>query len=254
MSHQLRRVDKVPSAGFPRQRNCVVCSTPFEALSGRAKYCTGCSPRRRPGGGGHHAKHLIRCAQCRQQRLIRKRTGRFCSNACYGAWRSRPFYGPPRPAPMALVHVGSTRRLLAAERLGVELSSGRVWLAGQCRRCAAHFVGDQFTWISLYCSRSCARSDSKDRRRVKMKAGTGRERVYRRRIFERDGWRCQLCRRKVDRTKKVPHPMAPTLDHIIPLAAGGRHEPANVQLAHFSCNSLKNAGVYGQGEQLRLVG
>lgn len=32
-----------------------------------------------------------------------------------------------------------------------------------------------------------------------------------------------------------------SLDHVIPLAAGGTHEPSNVQLAHRVCNSRKGA-------------
>lgn len=41
----------------------------------------------------------------------------------------------------------------------------------------------------------------------------------------------------------MPDRLAPTLDHIIPLAAGGTHEPSNCQCAHFSCNSAKGARV-----------
>jgi len=150
------------------------------------------------------------------------------------------------------VAVGLTRRLHALER-EIESTSGRIWVAGSCRRCSEPFViVDQVEGV--YCSKSCLKADSKDRRRAKMKTTATGQIVYRRRIFERDGWRCQLCRRKVDRTKVVPHPLAPVLDHIVPLDAGGRHEPANVQLAHFQCNSEKGAGVFGAGEQLRLVG
>ena len=76
--------------------------------------------------------------------------------------------------------------------------------------------------------------------------------VYRRKIFERDGWRCQICSKAVLRSKAVPHPRAPTIDHIIPLARGGTHEPANAQLACFACNCLKSHT--GTGDQLRLIG
>jgi 5-methylcytosine-specific restriction endonuclease McrA len=38
---------------------------------------------------------------------------------------------------------------------------------------------------------------------------------------------------------KVPDRLAPTIDHIVPLARGGTHEPSNVQSAHFICNALK---------------
>ncbi|WP_410666040.1 HNH endonuclease [Amycolatopsis sp. lyj-84] len=50
---------------------------------------------------------------------------------------------------------------------------------------------------------------------------------------------CQLCGKKVRTDVVVPHPLAATIDHVIPLARGGRHEMSNVQTAHFLCNSLK---------------
>jgi 5-methylcytosine-specific restriction endonuclease McrA len=65
------------------------------------------------------------------------------------------------------------------------------------------------------------------------------EPVYRYKIFEQDEWTCQLCGLPVDREAEVPSPLAPTIDHIIPLAKGGTHEPSNAQCAHFICNSTK---------------
>jgi 5-methylcytosine-specific restriction endonuclease McrA len=70
--------------------------------------------------------------------------------------------------------------------------------------------------------------------------------VYRRRVYERDGWRCGICHRLVKRDAKAPHPLSPSLDHIVPLAAGGPHSYANVQCAHFICNSLKSHTGPGQ--------
>jgi 5-methylcytosine-specific restriction endonuclease McrA len=52
-------------------------------------------------------------------------------------------------------------------------------------------------------------------------------------------------------TKAVPHPKAPTIDHIIPLAHGGDDTRANVQLAHFLCNA--SAGITGT-KQAALFG
>lgn len=74
------------------------------------------------------------------------------------------------------------------------------------------------------------------------KRGAFVEAVERRKVYERDGWVCQLCRLPVPRDKRAPHPKAATLDHIIPLAGGGTHAYANVQLAHFLCNSRKSDG------------
>jgi len=63
--------------------------------------------------------------------------------------------------------------------------------------------------------------------------------VSRTAVFERDGWECQLCHRAVDPSLRYPNADAASLDHIVPLARGGTHEPANVQLAHSRCNSSK---------------
>ncbi len=57
-------------------------------------------------------------------------------------------------------------------------------------------------------------------------------------IYKRDGWRCQICGKLIDRKKKCPHPLSPSLDHIIPLSRGGDHVEKNLQAAHLRCNSL----------------
>ena len=117
-----------------------------------------------------------------------------------------------------------------------------------CDGCATPFTPLAST--HHYCSAGCANRTAKDRRRT-AKSAAFVERVYRAKVYERDGWCCQLCGRKVNRNAVVPHPNAPTLDHILPLSKGGTHEYANVQLAHFLCNSLKSDG---GTDQLRLVG
>lgn len=61
-------------------------------------------------------------------------------------------------------------------------------------------------------------------------------------IAARDRYRCGFCGKRVAMAKAVPHPKAPTIDHIIPLADGGDDARANVQLAHFLCNSLAGTG------------
>lgn len=68
-------------------------------------------------------------------------------------------------------------------------------------------------------------------------------------LIRRDHSRCGICRKPV---RAVRGPMRPSIDHIVPLSAGGRHELANLQLAHYRCNLSK--GNRGHGEQLLLVG
>ncbi len=70
-------------------------------------------------------------------------------------------------------------------------------------------------------------------------------------IALRDGNRCGICKRKVQMNRLVPHPKAPTIDHIVPLGDGGDDTRVNVQLACFLCNSIKSAGGI---QQLALIG
>lgn len=59
-------------------------------------------------------------------------------------------------------------------------------------------------------------------------------------IAQRDDYLCGLCGRMVPMDLWVPDPDAPTIDHILPIARGGQDTVANVQLAHFMCNSIKS--------------
>lgn len=58
-------------------------------------------------------------------------------------------------------------------------------------------------------------------------------------IRARDAGICQLCAHPIDPSLEWPHPLSFSLDHVIPLSRGGTHEPANVQAAHFRCNTVK---------------
>ena len=94
---------------------------------------------------------------------------------------------------------------------------------------------------------------AKDRRRASKRAAYVED-VNRLKVFERDKWTCHLCHRRIWRYRdmKPPHPRSPTIDHVVPFDRDGTHEPANVALACFWCNS--NKGNRGGGEQLALVG
>lgn len=84
------------------------------------------------------------------------------------------------------------------------------------------------------------------RKRYAAKRGaTVFERVSLGELFERDGGRCHICKKKVAWEQK-------SMDHLVPLSQGGDHSWANVALAHISCNSRR--GVGRTPTQLRLVG
>lgn len=129
-----------------------------------------------------------------------------------------------------------------------------------CRRCQQPFAHHVATRVPDYCD-ACRpdvvrdhRHASKQRRRAYKRNTSSRgERIFRSRIYERDRWTCQLCHRHVDRQLSYPNPWSASLDHVVPLAVGGEHTAANVQLAHLRCNLRKGAR-RGRPQQLALVG
>lgn len=56
-------------------------------------------------------------------------------------------------------------------------------------------------------------------------------------------WTCHLCCDRIDRELVAPDPMAATIDHLVPLGAGGKHEWANIKPAHKKCNEDKDRNI-----------
>ena len=56
---------------------------------------------------------------------------------------------------------------------------------------------------------------------------------------------CAICGGFVDKTLPPLHPMAPTIDHIIPISLGGHPSSMdNLQLTHRKCNRAKGAKAF----------
>lgn len=225
---------------------------------------------RKPNGLGSWCKRCTTAAVLRRHAEYKARTGRdyrdryrvdgYCAD-CGAAIRVRPERGNARCRRCASIAANGVKSDLAAERARRRRQlvpyDGEVvrrrpepktvvvrlrarWYAGYCLGCGAPFVHDQPQ--TRTCSPLCARRLVKDRRRARKRDAYVGD-VSPQRIFERDRWTCQLCGRRVAWTKDAPHPSAPVIDHIVPLAAGreygGVHAPYNVQCAHFKCNSIK---------------
>lgn len=200
---------------------------------------------------------VIACTWCgREHRkaATRRHGARFCSLSCRDTWRRRDRLPVLYVGADVLPDIeGWTPRRRRAERKLERAMAGQsatLWAAGRCRRCGEHFVSRVINSLGRYCSDLCKRRDGRSRRRAAERSVT-HVAYSRQGIFERDKWRCHICRRKTDQTKAVPHLNAPTIDHLIPLAAGGDDTAANVATACFRCNSGK--GPRGGGEQLALL-
>ncbi|GGG27508.1 hypothetical protein GCM10007304_46670 [Rhodococcoides trifolii] len=77
--------------------------------------------------------------------------------------------------------------------------------------------------------------------------GVPAELVIAREVFERDRWRCHICNRVVPKKLRGTRvlggaydPLAPVVDHVVPLSKGGPHTFENCKTAHWTCNARKH--------------
>lgn len=201
-----------------------------------------------------HRKVTVQCAWCKADcpkdpGQGRKYGGLFCSLTCRDLWRKATGINPVPPLASRQTRRAQARLKLRRAARGTK---GWMWVAGPCARCGELFVGSPGSGLNSYCSERCAKRSHKARRRAQQR-GAEVERYSRFAIFERDGWRCHICRLKVERDALVPHPLAPTIDHLIPLARGGGDTPANVATAHFLCNSIKGDRTGVSEDRLALM-
>lgn len=219
-------------------RTCVVCSRTFDASYPAQRTCgrtcgalinTAYAERRQARTNWPRSKLTYAdCPEC--QRVFAKHHGRtFCSTGCRHTVSVRL-----RRATKAWGNPKKPRHPQPCPGCG---GQAVVWPRQRCDTCIA-------------ATRKARKTRDKRRRRA-LKLGVSTEPYTLAEIAERDRYRCGLCRRKVPMHHQVPHPLAPTVDHVVPLSQRGDDTRANVQLAHFICNSTKGAG---GGQQLALVG
>lgn len=265
---------------------CGAATQPFK--NGRVRlYCSrqcgqawkGRAHRERQGAAGRvlraaqerarRLRHNAMCARCgagfrRKHDNRTANSGRFCSNRCAALSRGEARrVGLIRPLPWRNCALCGTefyarrsRQLCSSACRRPTYVPRETKVAHCCADCGTQFVADARGPGKRYCA-ACRcrrqiveRRNGKHRRRVRL-GGAREGRVDPRRLLADYGGRCGICRGAIDPTKQVPHPKALTIDHIIPIAAGGVHAPRNCQPAHFICNSRKADRGAGQ---LRLVG
>jgi hypothetical protein len=119
----------------------------------------------------------------------------------------------------------------------------------KCQWCLVEF---QSTGHRLkYCSARCQQVSNWRRKKARRRGATGILPATPE-IYLRDGGICQICKKRVPRHRKFPHPQFATLDHIVPITKGGTNDAVNIQLAHFRCNTAK--GPRQRHDQQRLFG
>lgn len=240
------------------------------------KYCDGC--RRVDVRRGRYvaAPRPVACAVCNAELVGAGANRRYCSESCkWSARKSRDgipceVCGEPTGWTKASGKESVTHKACGRAECGTKSSYAR---GCRCAECAeAKRVDNREYWRANYsggrrygtdsttracvvcsaefkprttaitCSPQCRKAHlgrTGDHRSRADLYGVDYERVDRAAIFERDGWTCRICELAVDPVLKFPDPGSATLDHVVPMSRGGGHVEANVQLAHFYCNSVK---------------
>jgi hypothetical protein len=260
---------------------CRICGAEFTDCKngGRtAKQC--CSPKCASEWQHRQLRHEFVCKHCgKTYKTAYVNRNQYCSNECrFNAWHDKALqHKADREAGVGsfckvyFINCIECGKLFSANHKAKVVCSDECTQARQrrgyesyahrrkgtkprlCRECGQEFVAPYGDKRRGFCSDECSkrfngRIDKKIRRARKLRVPT--ERIDPRVVFERDSWRCGICRRKVNAKLKSPHPMSASLDHIIPLALGGSHTYDNVQCAHRICNSTKRDK---PGGQLRLA-
>lgn len=168
-----------------------------------------------------------------------KRNRKYCSQACRPK-RFRPRVFSSTQSACEQCGVGYERRF-----------SFQRFCSDKCRHDCRNgnpaFKAELLRRYHLYMQTDRGRAVGKRRRlRRKRRLVGDAEVVVAAQVFERDGWRCQLCGCRVRQTGSNYHFDRATMDHIVPISRGGRHTYANIQTACNLCNSKKSAKSAGQ--------
>ena len=176
------------------------------------------------------------CAYCgREFKETRDRPNIYCSNSCssLGRFEEKKIQKAREAAHYMMLSIIYDEKKKELEAIAYRMNHEKY-----CIECGNFFTTTNAQ--QLYCSDRCKK------RRVNRKKD---KRIYRNgepdlsitlpKLFIRDEGRCQICGRELSFTGNPNGKYYPSIDHIIPLSKGGKHEWKNVQLACRKCNTIK---------------
>jgi hypothetical protein len=260
----------------PRQYICVECGKPFESKQNKASVCSDVCHRARNSKISKaiaaekfapRPEHV--CQGCGKAFIPYNPGGaqlkrgaawaKYCSRKCAHDARRLP----PKPKPKLICANPGCGAEFAARRKRTYCSPAcrpvkakpppKQPTVRRCAECDEPFSARNSK--TRFCGKVCCKRYAQRIHRLKNKVDRRRREVRRKRlirartfdgivdplrVFERDGWRCQLCLRRTPRRLRGSyHHRAPELDHVISVAAGGDHSYGNSQCSCRKCNLWK---------------
>jgi hypothetical protein len=223
-----------------RERDCLTCGSPFRTVHGR--YCSlACRPleaeaparraerervrqvRRRERESVEEAQKIARAETLRAAEELKEQARNRVCLSCGVRFRARDATG---------------LRRFCSVPCWPSVTPSHGALALTCVRCGDAFASRQpnARYCSIACRRALARKAPSEYARRRAADKIKRLRPV---ILEKFGRMCYLCLRPIDRDFHDMHPLGMTLDHVVPINAGGRDDETNLRPAHRACNEDK---------------
>lgn len=113
----------------------------------------------------------------------------------------------------------------------------------ECPQCGAFYFGfEKDKFCSVQCKEKCQKRNINRYKETKRKKCRTEESKYinLEAVYKRDKGVCWLCGKPCDITLDSNDNYYPSIDHVFPIAKGGKDTWDNVRLAHRICNTIKN--------------
>lgn len=256
-----------------RETECAQCGKAFVTVRAHQKFCSGaCRSTARDRANGVRPMQYRQLRDCKScGKAFKSKSSRYktyCTRECaFAAKRQASIARPPKPPKPAkppvlctcvvcgvsfqAQHERSTCSvgcsMEKARRAANEANREKVGdkVSRPCKCCDKVFTPEYGNKRSVFCSDRCStrfgrRHQCKNHRHRAKRMGVVYEPVNRLKVFERDGWRCQICSKPTPRKRMGSmYSNAPELDHRVPMSKGGSHTYSNVQCACRQCNNEK---------------
>ena len=245
-------------------KDCPICGERFEIgkNGARTKYCSeecfkeyrriNNRDRWRAANPGWDKGTSKVCEHCGNSFIDKSNSkhARFCSNECAQAQYTREIRGfgslEDRKKIWEQQKV-ETKKRKAKERAEKRKAKHRVIVCSECGKVVDVYMAHQKT-----CSPECRKAR---RNRLSWQRSDGRlndtnivdKDISLKTLYKRDKGACYICGGKCDfkdhtrdGSNFTSGPTYPSIDHIVPLARGGKHAWDNIKLAHHLCNAKKS--------------
>lgn len=126
----------------------------------------------------------------------------------------------------------------------------------ECKMCGKLFFSNNIR--NCYCSKECKLAQERqyaNRRkdfRKRISRTSESSSITLNKLFKRDKGICWLCGKPCDYGLDGNDDLYPSIDHVIPIAKGGKDCWENVKLAHRKCNSLKRDRIIASPTLLKI--